>query len=49
MGLPTAYRLAKALGVPPRAFWAAMELTLDEREERRARELEAERVRREAE
>jgi len=48
MGLPTAYRLAKALGVPLRAFQAALELTLDEREERRQRWAEAELARLEA-
>ena len=48
MGLPTAYRLAKALGVPLRAFQAALELTLDEREERRRRRAKAELARLEA-
>jgi len=49
MGLPTAERLAKAIGVPLRVFSAALKLTVDEREELRRRWADAERVRREAE
>ena len=49
MGLPTAEGLAKAIGVPLRVFSAALERTLDDREESRRRWAEAERVRREAE
>lgn len=49
MGLPTAYRLAKAMGIPLRVFSAALERTLDEREEFLRRCAEAERARREAE
>jgi len=49
MGLPTAERLAKAIGVPLRVFASALERTLDEREEFLRLWAEAERVRREAE
>ena len=49
MGLPTAERLAKAVGVPLRVFSAALERTLDEREELLRLWAEAERVRGEAE
>ena len=49
MGLPTAERLAKAIGVPLLVFSAALERTLDDRQEFRRRWAEAERVRREAE
>jgi uncharacterized membrane protein len=37
MGLPTAERLAKALGVSLGVFAAALERTLDDREETRRR------------
>jgi hypothetical protein len=49
MGLPTAERLAKAIGVSVGTFSAALERTLNEREEFLRRWAEAERVRREAE
>ena len=49
MGLPTAGRLAKAIGVPLQVFDAALERTLDDREEFLRRCAAAERVRREAE
>jgi transcriptional regulator with XRE-family HTH domain len=49
MGLPTAERLAKALGVSLGVFASALKRTLDDREELRRRWAEAERVRREAE
>ena len=49
MGLPTAERLAKAIGVPLRVFASALERTLDEREEFLRLWAEAERVRRDAE
>ena len=48
MGLPTAERLAKAIGVPLRVFIAALRLTLDEREESCRRCAEAELARLEA-
>ena len=48
MGLPTAERLAKAIGVSVGVFSAALERTLDEREEFLRRCAAAERVRREA-
>ena len=48
MGLPTAGRLAKAIGVPLRVFIAALRLTLDEREESRRRWAAAEIARLEA-
>ena len=48
MGLPTAERLAKAIGVPLLVFSAALDRTLDEREESRRRWAEAELARLEA-
>jgi hypothetical protein len=48
VGLPTAYGLAKALGVPLRVFSAALELPPDEREEARRRWAKAEVARLEA-
>jgi hypothetical protein len=41
MGLPTAERLAKAIGVPLRVFSAALKRTLDHRDEFRRRLREA--------
>ena len=49
MGLPTAERLARALGVPLQVLCAAVRLTLDERQELRRRWAEAELARLEAE
>ena len=48
MGLPTAGRLARAIGVPLRVFSAALERTLDDRQESRRLVREAERARLEA-
>jgi hypothetical protein len=48
MGLPTAERLAKAIGVPLLVFSAALERTLDGREEFRRRWAAAELARLEA-
>ena len=49
MGLPTAERLAKTIGVPLRVFSEALKRTLDEREESRRRWAAAELARLEAE
>jgi hypothetical protein len=49
MGLPTAERLAKAIGVPLQVFSVALERTLDEREDLRRRWAAAELARLEAE
>jgi hypothetical protein len=48
MGLPTATKLAKAIGVPLRVFASALERTLDDRQEFRRLVREAERARLEA-